>query len=89
VTGDLVPRVLMRTGSYPAMTSPAHEPAPGGFVDTGRSLTDRLNDTERTLISGAMGAANGNIAEAARLLKTDRGNLYRRMRRLGIRGGGE
>jgi two-component system nitrogen regulation response regulator NtrX len=44
---------------------------------------------ERDLINGAMTTAGGNIAEAARLLKTDRGNLYRRMRRLGIRGGSE
>jgi two-component system nitrogen regulation response regulator NtrX len=28
--------------------------------------------------------AAGNIAEAARRLKTDRPNLYRRMKRLGI-----
>jgi two-component system nitrogen regulation response regulator NtrX len=89
VTGDLVPRVLMRTGSFPAAASPASQPLPTTYVDNGRGLTDRLDDMERELISGAMAAANGNIAEAARLLKTDRGNLYRRMRRLGIRGGGE
>jgi two-component system nitrogen regulation response regulator NtrX len=28
--------------------------------------------------------SSGNVAEAARKLKTDRPNLYRRMRRLGI-----
>ena len=33
--------------------------------------------------------AAGNVAEAARRLKTDRPNLYRRMRRLGISIGGE
>jgi two-component system nitrogen regulation response regulator NtrX len=87
VTGDLVPRVLMRASGYPAATASAN--ASGAFADTGRGLSDRLDDMERELISGAMGAAGGNIAEAARLLKTDRGNLYRRMRRLGIRGGSE
>ena len=87
VTGDLVPRVLMRSGSYPAAAIPALPSA--GFVDTGRGLSDRLDDMERELINGAMAAAGGNIAEAARLLRTDRGNLYRRMRRLGIRGGSE
>ena len=87
ITGDLVPRVLSRTGTGGlAAAVPA---VPGGFADNGRSLTDRLDDVERELISGAMAAAGGNIAEAARLLRTDRGNLYRRMRRLGIRGGGE
>ena len=87
VTGDLVPRVLMRASGYPAATSSAS--VPGGFTDNGRGLSDRLDDMERELISSAMASANGNIAEAARLLKTDRGNLYRRMRRLGIRGGSE
>jgi two-component system nitrogen regulation response regulator NtrX len=32
--------------------------------------------------------ANGNIAEAARRLQTDRPNLYRRMKRLGVAGDG-
>jgi two-component system nitrogen regulation response regulator NtrX len=31
-----------------------------------------------------MAQAEGNVAEAARILRTDRANLYRRMRRLGI-----
>jgi two-component system nitrogen regulation response regulator NtrX len=48
-----------------------------------------LDDYERDQIAGALNAAGSNIAEAARLLQTDRGNLYRRMRRLGIRGGSE
>jgi two-component system nitrogen regulation response regulator NtrX len=87
VTGDLVPRVLMRASGYPAATASAN--VAGAFADTGRGLSDRLDDMERELISSAMAAASGNIAEAARLLKTDRGNLYRRMRRLGIRGGSE
>jgi two-component system nitrogen regulation response regulator NtrX len=87
VTGDLVPRVLMRASGYPAAAAAVS--GTGGFADNGRSLSDRLDDTERELISSAMAAASGNIAEAARLLKTDRGNLYRRMRRLGIRGGTE
>ena len=37
-----------------------------------------------SIIEGALGVAEGNVAEAARILQTDRGNLYRRMRRLGI-----
>jgi two-component system nitrogen regulation response regulator NtrX len=48
------------------------------------SLTDTLDEHERTLIVRALSAAGGNVAEASRKLKTDRANLYRRMRRLGI-----
>jgi two-component system nitrogen regulation response regulator NtrX len=36
------------------------------------------------MITAAMAQAEGNVAEAARVLHTDRANLYRRMRRLGI-----
>ncbi|MGH7679784.1 MAG: sigma-54-dependent transcriptional regulator [Gemmatimonadaceae bacterium] len=48
------------------------------------SLTDTLDVYERMLIARALSMAGGNVAEAARKLKTDRPNLYRRMRRLGI-----
>ena len=53
------------------------------------SLSDTLDDYERTLISRALSMASGNVAEAARRLRTDRPNLYRRMRRLGIAVGAE
>jgi transcriptional regulator with GAF, ATPase, and Fis domain len=39
---------------------------------------------ERDLIAHALTAAEGNVAEAARRLQTDRANLYRRMKRLGL-----
>jgi two-component system nitrogen regulation response regulator NtrX len=53
------------------------------------SLSDTLDGHERTLIVRALSAAGGNVAEASRRLKTDRANLYRRMRRLGIPVGDE
>jgi two-component system nitrogen regulation response regulator NtrX len=57
-------------------------PAPTPLLS--RSLTDALDDYERSLIVGAITKATGNVAEAARILQTDRGNLYRRLKRLGI-----
>jgi two-component system nitrogen regulation response regulator NtrX len=60
--------------------------ARAGFVaDDPRPLRDRLDDYERELLEGALDEAAGNVAEAARLLRTDRANLYRRMKRLGLR----
>jgi len=48
------------------------------------SLTERLDAFERELIEQTLDACDGRIADAARRLHTDRPNLYRRMRRLGI-----
>ena len=48
------------------------------------SLAAALDAHERLLIIRALAAANGVVAEAARRLQTDRPNLYRRMKRLGI-----
>ncbi|GEM_PF-6463 len=47
-------------------------------------LAGALDAYERELITRALAAADGNVTEAARRLETDRPNLYRRMRRLGI-----
>jgi DNA-binding NtrC family response regulator len=53
-------------------------------VVLGRPLSEALDDYERALIAAALTQAEGNVAEAARVLRTDRANLYRRMRRLGL-----
>ena len=48
------------------------------------TLSDALDDYEKLLITRALSAAHGVVADAARRLRTDRPNLYRRMKRLGI-----
>ncbi|HEV2149482.1 MAG TPA: sigma-54 dependent transcriptional regulator [Longimicrobiaceae bacterium] len=58
---------------------------PEGFRDDDEgSLADRLDGYEKFLLLQALEAGDGSMAEAARRLQTDRANLYRRMRRLGI-----
>jgi two-component system nitrogen regulation response regulator NtrX len=60
-------------------------PDAAGFRDGEEgSLSDRLDEYEKFLLLQALEAADGSMAEAARRLQTDRANLYRRMRRLGI-----
>ena len=63
-------------GSPPRVSAAAFQPS-GGLAETMQSL-------EATLIGDALHQADGNVAKAARHLKTDRANLYRRLRRLGI-----
>ena len=49
-----------------------------------KGYRELVDDFERALLRAALERAGGNVAAAARLLKADRGNLYRRMQALGI-----
>jgi two-component system nitrogen regulation response regulator NtrX len=62
----------------PAISETAMRSQPEG------GLSEMLDSFERLTIARALDAAHGNIAEAARRLQTDRPNLYRRMKRLGM-----
>jgi two-component system nitrogen regulation response regulator NtrX len=63
----------------------ARPPAPPDHSSAaGLSLSEALDRYERDLISDALTRAGANVTEAARLLQTDRANLYRRMKRLGV-----
>jgi two-component system nitrogen regulation response regulator NtrX len=76
---DVVPASLDMRGQTRTNTVPV-----GEHVEAELPLADALDAYERFLIVNALTAASGNVAEAARRLQTDRPNLYRRMRRLGI-----
>jgi two-component system nitrogen regulation response regulator NtrX len=57
---------------------------PNGDHTDERPLHERLDAYERSVITRYLDEAGGSVSEAARRLDTDRPNLYRRMKRLGI-----
>ena len=94
---NLVERILIISGGAREIGAEqvmAVLPEAGGAGTAGRGappsatpglpLSDALDEYERQLIRAAMAKAGGNVAEVARILQTDRANLYRRMRRLGL-----
>jgi two-component system nitrogen regulation response regulator NtrX len=87
VDAALVRQVLPRSGSFrfdaPSVTTDSGTTYSVADLG-GRSLSNVLDDYERALIAAALKRAAGNVAEAARALQTDRANLYRRMKRLGL-----
>jgi len=58
-------------------------PAPGA-TDEGKSLAERLLDSERKEIVAAVEKSRGNIASAARTLGINRSTLYYRLRKHGL-----
>ncbi|MDH4131336.1 MAG: sigma-54 dependent transcriptional regulator, partial [Gemmatimonadota bacterium] len=77
VGADDVDQVLTRRA--PRLAAPG----PAVALD-GLPLAEAVDQFERDVIARALTQAEGNVAEAARRLQTDRANLYRRMKRLGL-----
>jgi DNA-binding NtrC family response regulator len=71
-----------QSGPVPTVTAaPAPAPAAG---DEGKSLAERLLDSERKEIVSAVEKSRGNIASAARTLGINRSTLYYRLRKHGL-----
>jgi two-component system nitrogen regulation response regulator NtrX len=84
VTAADIARVLPSVATAPVPSPPPTTDNGGDGVWRDIALADTLDRYERELIAKALSVSRGNVAEAARRLQTDRANLYRRMRRLGI-----
>jgi DNA-binding NtrC family response regulator len=73
----------LRIAAPAAAPSPAAQP--GAQVALGeKPYRELIDDFERDLLRAALKQSDGNVAAAARLLKVDRGNLYRRIKALGL-----
>jgi two-component system nitrogen regulation response regulator NtrX len=85
IDAALVRQVLAQSAFRSELAASGGESGAPALLDGhGRSLSNLLDDYERNLVREALGRAQGNVAEAARALQTDRANLYRRMKRLGL-----
>jgi two-component system, NtrC family, nitrogen regulation response regulator NtrX len=73
-----------------AFGDPLPPPRPAAPEDAGvaglgeKGYRELVDDFERALVRAALERSNGTVAAAARLLRADRGNLYRRIKALGI-----
>jgi two-component system, NtrC family, response regulator AtoC len=67
----------------PAASAASAAPAPP-LADDGKSLAERLLDSERKEIIAAVDKSRGNIASAARTLGINRSTLYYRLRKHGL-----
>jgi len=65
-------------------TGPVATVAPAALADDGKSLAERLLDSERKEIVAAVDKSRGNIASAARTLGINRSTLYYRLRKHGL-----
>ena len=73
------------SGAVPVMApAPSSAPIHVAATDDGRSLAERLLESERKEIVAAVEKSRGNIASAARMLGINRSTLYYRLRKHGL-----
>jgi DNA-binding NtrC family response regulator len=73
------------TGSVPVvMPAASSAPVPVAAAEDGKSLAERLLDSERKEIVAAVEKSRGNIASASRMLGINRSTLYYRLRKHGL-----
>jgi DNA-binding NtrC family response regulator len=82
---DFGRRANTQAGGVPMATSaPASQPLAQVQTEDGKSLAERLLDSERKEIVAAVDKSRGNIASAARMLGINRSTLYYRLRKHGL-----
>jgi two-component system, NtrC family, response regulator AtoC len=82
---DFGRRANTQSGGVPMATSaPASQPLAQVQTEDGKSLAERLLDSERKEIVAAVDKSRGNIASAARMLGINRSTLYYRLRKHGL-----
>jgi len=80
----------LRVGAEEARLLEAAPAEAGGVPGLGElGYRELVEDFERALVKAALARCDGNVAAAARLLKVDRGNLFRRIRALGLQEGAD
>jgi two-component system, NtrC family, nitrogen regulation response regulator NtrX len=84
VTVDAAATTVLAFGD-PLPPAPAQPDPTAAITGLGaKAYRDLVDDFERALLRAALERAGGNVAAAARLLRADRGNLYRRIQALGL-----
>src|SRR6185312_3293721 len=81
-----MPSATNQSGSLPVVPAVASSSGPtlAPATDDGKSLAERLLDSERKEIVAAVEKSRGNIASAARTLGINRSTLYYRLRKHGL-----
>ncbi len=77
---EAIRQVLPNTES-----SGTSERIPKFSLEADKPLREIVNDFERGIIEQAFYKCNGNISQLSKMLKTDRANLYRKLRSYGIK----